>query len=104
MLAQKEALEKLTSWYADTCDGDWEHRFGVEIQSLDNPGWAVRIDLKGTPLEGTRLPKEERDAAPDDWYRVAIEDGQFRGYGDPGKLSLLLAKFGAFADAHASEV
>ncbi|MFT5930929.1 MAG: hypothetical protein ACI93G_000001, partial [Hyphomonas sp.] len=38
-------------WYQSQCDGDWEHSFGLKIESLDNPGWSVHVDLEGTSLE-----------------------------------------------------
>lgn len=46
-----DTLERLTSWYGAQTDGDWEHGYGIRIETLDNPGWHVRIDLSGTPLE-----------------------------------------------------
>ncbi|MET9563851.1 Imm53 family immunity protein [Streptomyces tauricus] len=33
----------MQNWYAQQCDGDWEHEWGVEIAMLDNPGWNVSI-------------------------------------------------------------
>ena len=45
------ALSSLQRWYSSQCDGDWEHQLGVEITTLDNPGWLVRIELRHTPLE-----------------------------------------------------
>ncbi|PSQ81697.1 MAG: hypothetical protein BRD46_01430 [Bacteroidetes bacterium QS_8_68_15] len=102
MIAEKErATQALSRWYADACDGDWEHQFGIEIESLDNPGWAVRIDLAGTSLAGETLSSEQRDVSEEDWYRVTVRDSQFRGYGDPSKLPLLLSKFRAFAEERA---
>jgi hypothetical protein len=102
MIAKEErALESLARWYAGACDGDWEHQFGIEIQSLDNPGWAVHVDLRGTPLVGACFSPERHDASADDWYHVIVEEEQFRGYGDPSKLALLLRRFSAFANASA---
>ena len=49
----KTALNKLAEWYSSQCDGDWEHGAGIKIATLDNPGFAVDIDLRGTPLEST---------------------------------------------------
>jgi Immunity protein 53 len=44
------ALQRLQDWYSAQCDGDWEHQQGVRIESLDNPGWALDIDLADTAL------------------------------------------------------
>jgi hypothetical protein len=47
-----DSLHSLQAWYAAQCDGDWEHEYGIYLESLDNPGWRLRIDLAGTDLEG----------------------------------------------------
>ena len=44
-------VEWLEKWYKKQCDGDWEHMFGVQIYTLDNPGWRVKIDIADTELE-----------------------------------------------------
>lgn len=38
----------LQEWYRAQCDGRWEHDHGISIESLDNPGWRLRVDLEGT--------------------------------------------------------
>lgn len=38
-------IDRLEDWYQSNCDGDWEHGFGVTIESLDNPGWSLTADL-----------------------------------------------------------
>jgi len=45
-------LTWLQAWYPVQCDGDWEHEFGVRVETLDNPGWSLRIDLDGTAMAG----------------------------------------------------
>ncbi|MEH0820740.1 Imm53 family immunity protein [Micromonospora sp. CPCC 205714] len=42
----------LQAWYATQCDGEWEHEFGIQIETVDNPGWSVSIDLGDTALSG----------------------------------------------------
>ena len=53
----RDALYLLQRWYVAQCDAEWEHSYGVEIGTLDYPGWSLRIDLKGTALcrAGSRL-------------------------------------------------
>ncbi len=43
-----DSVQWLQTWYQAQCDNDWEHQYGVKIDSLDNPGWMVSIDLFGT--------------------------------------------------------
>src|SRR5690606_14230774 len=44
-------LTWLQGWYTSMCDGDWEHVNGVSIDTLDNPGWSLRIQITGTSLD-----------------------------------------------------
>src|SRR5687768_6013127 len=41
-------FDYLANWYAAQCDDEWEHEFGIRLQTLDNPGWNLQIDLVGT--------------------------------------------------------
>lgn len=45
----------LQSWYESQCDGDWEHCFGVRINTVDNPGWRVCVGLSETDMEGLEI-------------------------------------------------
>jgi hypothetical protein len=44
----RDALYLLQRWYVAQCNGEWEHSYGIEIGTLDNPGWSLRVDLKDT--------------------------------------------------------
>ena len=91
-----QLLTRLQSWYLSQCDGDWEHSFGVKINTLDNPGWGLTIDLKETPLEGKEFKTVERGLEDDDsvdWHRVWVENCKFEGRGDASKLNFLLNAF-----------
>lgn len=44
-------LHAVQNWYLAHANGDWEHDHGILIESLDNPGWRVTINLTGTELE-----------------------------------------------------
>jgi hypothetical protein len=99
------AIERLQSWYLSNCDGDWEHEFGVEIETLDNPGWTVKIDLQNTGLEGRTFPGHSYgvgDAAQpkdnDNWIVCEVANGQFTGAGGPKKLDEILTVFLDWAD------
>jgi len=59
-------IEKLQRIYASQCNGDWEHSWGVHIETLDNPGWKFQFNLKYTPLhhlpfEAVRTERNEND-------------------------------------------
>jgi hypothetical protein len=65
-VAKSETLSGLQDWYARQCDGDWEHQFGISIESLDNPGWPIRIDLHGTALAERASERAETHHTADD--------------------------------------
>src|SRR5579864_7039170 len=92
-----DTLEKLQAWYASRCDGTWEHQYGVKIDTLDNPGWAVEIDLAGTPLESHRFVEYESERSEIDWARCKVEGVVFRGYGGAKNLAEIIEVFTSWA-------
>jgi hypothetical protein len=98
----ESTLARIQRWYAAQCDGEWEHGSGVKIDSLDNPGWLIRIDLAGTALEGMPFAAvteglEEREglAHPSSttWHSIAVKGELFEAAGDPSKLEFMLRTF-----------
>ncbi|MHA3841353.1 immunity 53 family protein [Sphingomonas aestuarii] len=66
-------LSWLMQWYAAECNSDWEHSYGVEINTLDNPGWTLKIDLRETALEGVPFSKTSHGEPASDlegWQRL----------------------------------
>lgn len=91
--APADMLSYLQDWYAACCDGDWEHRYGLEIGTLDNPGWRVSVDLTGTTAEGVRLDRHVAGRTEDDWLQVWVEDGVFHAACGPHNLHDALQAF-----------
>ena len=92
-------IAKIQNWFQSQCDGDWEHGRGIRIESLDNPGWKVEIELEGTDLENTVFIPIERNVSPSrpegetDWYTCKVEEAKFKGYGSPQHLITILGIF-----------
>jgi Immunity protein 53 len=82
-------IEQIQSWYAAQCDGDWEHQYGISIETLDNPGWCVTVDLFGTSLESVSFQTYQEDKSEEDWVVCEISGNKFVGRGDPGKLQTI---------------
>ena len=72
----------LEAWYQQNCDGYWEHSYGIEIETLDNPGWHVKIDLSKTDYVNLKAEELKEDTDDDNWIRCSITNGIFNGYGD----------------------
>ncbi|MDJ1482791.1 immunity 53 family protein [Cytophagaceae bacterium YF14B1] len=86
-------LKWLEDWYANECNGDWEHGFGIKIETLDNPVWNVTIDLEETALEDVVIPYQYFEKQEGDFYGFKIENKQYNAFGDPSKLEFLLLNF-----------
>ncbi|MEM7052015.1 MAG: immunity 53 family protein [Acidobacteriota bacterium] len=87
------ALEDLQVWFAKQCDGSWEHGSGIELKTLDNPGWLLRVDLSGFSLEGYASPSLVEGRSDSDWVRIEVVDSEFRGFGGPENLEELMSRF-----------
>ena len=72
-----EDLRNLAAWYSDQCDGKWEHTHGVTIETLDNPGRRLRVDLAGTSLVGRTARRITTESNATDWTISWVEDNVF---------------------------
>jgi hypothetical protein len=89
----------LMDWFSSQCNGEWEHGAGITIESIDNPGWMLKIELAGTPLEGKPfLPQRPDLTNLDYWWTAKIEDGKFCAYCGPKDLSSILGIFRSWAE------
>lgn len=95
-------IEWLEVWYKENCDGVWEHQYGVTIESLDNPGWSVRIDLHETKYAGMQMVMVQQDNGGHDWIMCSISKDIFCGCGDWLKLNAIIGIFREAATAYAS--
>ena len=101
-------LDRLQRWYYAQCNGDWEHQYGVTIQTCDNPGWLVKIDLVGTALETVPFDAihEDVDEAgwqqSDRWLHCRVVGNVWQGAGDETKLQRILEVFLAWAEGSGS--
>ena len=88
-----EILDWIQNWFKDNCDGEWEQGQGIQITTLDTPGWEVEIDLSNTSIANMNIEWILNEKGRQDWYGVKIEDQKFNAAGDPGKLEFLLDLF-----------
>ena len=50
-----DILKEIQEWFQNQCDGEWEHARRITLESCDNPGWWLKIDLQGTNLENKKF-------------------------------------------------
>ena len=91
------AIKHVQTWFSSQCDGEWEHSFGIQIETLDNPRWLVTIDLQGSglPTEDASIVSDMEDERA--WLDCQISEGTFRGAGGPHMLAAILETFWRWA-------
>jgi hypothetical protein len=89
----KNHLLRFQEWYLGQCDGVWEKRFGIKIDTIDNPGWSFIIDLNDTQLEKEIFQKLRKDSSKDNWVLCWKQEKQFQGGGGPENLIDLIETF-----------
>ena len=103
-------LTWLTEWYLAQCDEDWEQQSGITIDTLDNPGWSLSVDLDGTTLEGRAfsavydgVSAEEQPVQGGDgdvpWLVCRVDGTKFKAWGGPRDLGRMIQTFRSWAEA-----
>jgi hypothetical protein len=86
----RSLLAWLEDYYASRCDGAWEHDHGVQIDTLDNPGWRVQgVQVVVGPDCPSAADHVERTET--NWISYKVEKGRFIGHSGPKNLAELLA-------------
>lgn len=99
-------LDWLMNWYVRQCNNEWEHSYGVKIDTLDNPGWSIEIDLRGTSSEGVHYTSKQGEPSNDlnEWHElgswwVAESDGaRFKAACGPTDLSDVIGLFRSWVE------
>lgn len=92
MVTSIELLSWLQSYIHENSDGEWEHDYGVEITTTDNPGWHVQIDINGTNYEGVEVIEQKEKRSSEDWIIIGCKDGKLFGAGGPNNLMEILQR------------
>ena len=83
----KETIDRIQDWYKIHCNGDWEHSYGYKIETLDNPGWAIKIDLIETALENLEFQREYKNPTNNnDWFHIHTENKVLNIYCGPENM------------------
>ena len=81
------SVSALERWYASQCDGSWEQSYGIRIDTLDNPGWRIQIDLRDTRKQDSALGTRRLDRTENDWIQYWTEKQKFNIACGPLNLS-----------------
>lgn len=88
-----DVLNDLEKWFRERCDNDWEHSYGVSIETTDNPGWHVEIDLIETLWAEVTITFSREERSASDWIQYQVSGGKFIGSGSIGSLIPILQQF-----------
>lgn len=89
-------LSWLQKWYQSNCDSDWEHIYGIKIDTLDNPGWSLAIDLDATSVSEKDFRNFQIERTADDWISCKVEHKQFQAACGPLNLTEVIGIFRAW--------
>lgn len=96
IVSEPNVLTQLQHWYQAQCNGVWEHSYGVRIDTLDNPGWSIDIDLYSTSLSGKSFVPVKYDRSQE-WLTCEVVNDRFRARCGPSQLHEALEIFVRFA-------
>lgn len=86
-------LTWLINWFDRQCDGDWEHQFGITIETLDNPGWSIKCSIQETELQDKKFKDISIERTENDWVFCVVKNGFFEGSCGNFNLPELLSVF-----------
>ena len=97
-----DLLAWLQAFYRDQCDGAREHQAGISIETVDNQGWLVEIDIEGTRLARRAFRPVQTERSEHDWLQCHMDSGSFIGAGGPDNLTEILTIFRDWAETPSS--
>jgi Immunity protein 53 len=93
LASKPSVLDEIQSWFRDQCNGEWEVENRVYVESLDNPGWHVKVDIQGSSIENRQFEDLRIKRTKDNWVYCQIEEHFFHAYGGALNLPELLYIF-----------
>jgi hypothetical protein len=83
----------LQAWFAQQPDSYRAKPGAVVINTLDNPGWSLKVSLDGTRLGGVVLPEFSPKKGEANWFSRHSDGKVFCAYGGPLNLIDILKEF-----------
>jgi hypothetical protein len=88
---------KLCKWYESQCTDEWHEDHGIKIDTLDNPGWSLKIDLESTKLLERNFDELKVDRSERDWFVARKNGGVFEVFGGVANLDEMIGAFLSWA-------
>jgi hypothetical protein len=97
----RDALFLLQRWYVQQCNDEWEHSYGVRIDTLDNPGWTFVVDLVDTAHASTTRDWSRVERSEHDWVHWRVHEDRFEAACGPTNLNEAILAFLDLVEARA---
>jgi hypothetical protein len=91
-------LNWLQNWFFQNCDDKWEKEQRLLIETLDNPGWLLTLQLKNSIYQNVSLNKNTIDRTEHNWCHCLVRDSIFIDAGGPFNLTEILYYFRNFVE------
>jgi len=92
-MQKTDNIRWLEEWNIGYSSKNGSNNERIIISTLANPGWSLKINLKGTPMEGVALNLQSRERTENDWIFFRVTEGFFLADGGPGNLNEILSNF-----------
>jgi phosphopantothenoylcysteine synthetase/decarboxylase len=89
---------KLCRWYESHWIEDIHEDVGIKIDTLDNPGWSLMIDLDGSELHKRAFNEIKIERSEHDWIVARREGDVFEAFGGPMNLDEMIGIFLVWAE------
>lgn len=83
----------LQQWYQAHCNKDWEQGRRIHLETLDNPGWRLKVDLEDTELKNKNNQRIDIDRSEEDWIFCEVKNTKFDSGGGVENLPEILKVF-----------
>jgi hypothetical protein len=93
-----DTISRLCAWFARQCVNEWHEDRGVKIDTLDNPGWSIKIDLVGTSLQEKAFEEFRVERSDRDWVVARRNAELFEAFGGPMNLNEMIESFLMWAE------
>ncbi len=93
----------LSKWYKSHCTDDYKNDGIIHVGTLDNPGWALDINLENTELERKKFPALLVNRSENNWLHCKIVNNKFIGDCGPLNFSEIIYIFRHWAELYQNE-
>jgi hypothetical protein len=88
----------LQQWYLGYCNGTWERKHKIKIETVDTPGWHVTINLSETGLDNKKFIEVKREVDEENWLFCLVKENNFEASCGPRRLNEALRIFRSWVE------